>query len=119
MRRGSQKIYLHLFADLEPPVMPTHLCKPGRSADKITQRNERLLHRYYWHGRRQLEPGKRMSYSSLLDTLEMEFDLSKIRIVAIIDECYTDLALIKQQYKDDTDAQVARAFAKRWGWLVW
>lgn len=119
-QRGSLK----LFEDYrQPPEVAAPHCEmtalKGRSANLIDERNELLLHRYYWHNRRETEPGVRMSYNSLLRILRTEFFLETRTIVNLIDENYAQLQLIRREYSDHTDVQVAKEFAKKFCWLVW
>lgn len=114
MLRGQQKLFTDLLQH-EPPMVAVK----GRSATLIDARNELLLHRYYWHNRRDIEPGVRMSYQSLLDTIKNEMFLEARTIVNIMDEYYRNFQQIRQQYKDYTDKQLSREMQARWPWLVW
>lgn len=114
MQRGQQK----LFNDLIERELVMVAVK-GRSATLIDARNELLLHRYYWHGRRELEPGVRMSYQSLLSAIKTELFIEDRTIVNILDEYYADFQHVRQQYRHYTDAQLSREMKTRWPWLVW
>lgn len=91
----------------------------GRSATLIDARNELLLHRYYWHNRREIEPGVRMSYQSLLSTVKEELFIEERTIVNLLSELYREFQIIRQQYKEYSDVQLSRQMQKRWPWLVW
>lgn len=114
MQRGQQKLFNDLIE--QEPVM---VAVKGRSANLIDARNELLIHRYYWHNRREIEPGVRMDYSSLLTTIKTELFLEERTIVNIMDDCYREFQIVRKQYKDYTDAQLSRELKGRWPWLVW
>lgn len=113
--RGQQK----LFNDFIEPHQPLLVAVKGRSATLIDARNELLLHRYYWHSRREIEPGIRMSFDSLLSAVSDEFFIERRTIINVLDACYRDYQLLRTQYKDHTDAQLSRHLKARWPWLVW
>lgn len=114
MQRGQQKLFNNLIE--REPVM---LAVKGRSASLIDKRNDLLLHRYYWHNRREIEPGVRMSFQSILTTVKEELFLEERTIVNIMDDCYREFQIMRQHYKDYTDAQLGRELRGRWPWLVW
>ena len=66
--RGSQNFSL-LFENEAPEAELKAVSRIGRDAELIESRNELLLHRYYWHGTRELEPGLRMSFESVITAL--------------------------------------------------
>ena len=114
MQRGQQKLFNDLLNN--EPLM---LAVKGRSATLIDARNELLIHRYYWHNRREIEPGVRMSYQSLLNTIKDELFIEERTIVNLMSDLYRDFQVIRQKYKECTDLQVSRQLQKRWPWLVW
>lgn len=76
------------------------LAQKGRSSLMIENRDEKLLHRYYYHARI-----LQIRYDNVLEALEIEFDLSRVTIVKIIAKNtarlkqIADSALTREQLK--------------------
>ncbi len=62
----------------------------GRDRDLITQRNEKLLHRYLFYG---LYTDKRRPV--VLKQLTLEFDLTEERINRLISEMFDELQMLR------------------------
>lgn len=78
--RGQNSAFLCLFTEETPPeVQPAVADRPGRNEDLVRQRDELLLHRYYYYVKI-----VRRQYQDTLDLLQAEFFLSQRRIVDII-----------------------------------
>lgn len=109
---------ISLFKDIFEQPRPIEKSRKGRSLSLIEKRNELLLARYYWHGRKKIE-GKTISYSSLLETVSNEFFLSMVTIPEIVDANYDMLSALKRQWHDEPEEKMQKAFAKKWPHFVW
>jgi hypothetical protein len=107
-----------LFAEIFVPTIPDKQRK-GRSLSQIEKRNECLIDRYYWHGRKLLEGGKRIAYSSLLETVSNEFFLSYVTIPEIVDNNYHYLSQLKKEWEHEKEEKMRRHFQEKWQHLVW
>lgn len=116
--RGSQQFAL-LFAEEAPAPGLKAVPRSGRDAELVEDRNELLLHRYYWHSSREIEPGVRMGFESLLKLLSAEFFLTKRRITDIIEDNAAEIKRIRNEHADMGPAAVARKFSRQWSWLNW
>lgn len=115
--RGAQVFTQTLF--------PPERCKElsfktsGRDADLIEQRNLLLLHRYYWHGTKEIAPGIRMSFESVIECLKKEFFLSERRITDIVEANADVIRSIRKAHMNMRPADIIRKFAKTWPHLTW
>ncbi|MBL0144912.1 MAG: hypothetical protein IPP48_03290 [Chitinophagaceae bacterium] len=82
--RGQQA----LFSDILPPIISIKNSGIGRNKVLHQNRNNKLIHRYYWYA--QLQP-QRLDYSYIINQLSNEFDLSDFRIIIVIQENHAQL----------------------------
>ena len=115
--RGSLTLFKEVFQ--APPTTTQTEKRKGRSSSLHDKRNECLLDRYYWHGRREIEPGKTMSYDSLLRTIAEEFFLSKSTVPEVVDVNYDTLIAIKKEWADKPQLALQKYFMKKWPHFVW
>lgn len=94
--RGQQSI----FADILPPIRKEKQAGIGRSKTLISNRNTKLIYRYYYYT--QLQP-RRLDYSFIINEIANEFDLSDFRLIIIMQENHAELKQVfaaKPQKKD-------------------
>jgi hypothetical protein len=111
--RGSRTLFSDIFVAIPDKQ------RKGRSLSLIEKRNECLIDRYYWHGRKILEGGKRIAYSSLLETISNEFYLSHITIYEIVDNNYEYLTQLKKEWQDEKEEKMRKHFQCKWLHLIW
>jgi hypothetical protein len=78
MKRGSR-----FFVEFIENETAEKTGKKGRSIKMIEQRNEKLLHRFFYHSRL-----RQLKYESVLSELVNDFDLTESTLTQII-ECNT------------------------------
>jgi hypothetical protein len=94
-----------LFADIIIDDKPVHTATDG-----TTRRNTKLVHRYYWYAK--LQP-KQLDYGYILTQLELEFDLSTVRLIVVLNDNHD---LLKQII---ATKPTARQLAGMYPYLVW
>jgi len=87
--------------------------RKGRSLSLIEKRNECLVDRYYFHGR------KKVSYAYLLEIISNEFFLSMVTIPEVIEANFNTLASLKKQWHDQDEKKLAEHLRKKWPHLMW
>lgn len=118
MPAGVRTLFQEIFM---PETAIPDKQRKGRSSTLIEKRNECLLDRYYWHGRKQID-GKRIDYSSLLETVSNEFFLSMVTIPDIVDANYTYLTTLKSDWPiwdRQKEEKMRKHFQLKWPHLVW
>jgi hypothetical protein len=116
--RGAQNFNL-LFTD----IITNDTClmdkRQGRDAALDEARNICLLHRYFFHGSREIEPGVCMSYESVVAIVAREFFLSKNRVIRIVENNLSYIGDMKRKYKGVPHDTIRRSFAKQYPHLSW
>ncbi len=101
--RGSNTLFADIFIDEKPVEKQVK----GRSASLNSQRNELLVHRFYYHGL------KGLRYDLVIAEISKEFFLTDVTIPKVIADNYPLLTALK---KSPPSKQF---FQKKWPHLVW
>lgn len=103
--RGQRK----LFENFEQEVLAeSPLPKKGRSPQLQEKRDALLVARFYFYTKT-----TKYRYEYILEILEIEFFLSKCRIVAVLDEQFV---AVRKLHKEQPQVSI---FKKEWPHLVW
>jgi hypothetical protein len=103
---GQQSI----FSDILPTLQKPKAEGIGRSKVLITQRNTKLIYRYYYYVK--LQP-HRLDYSYIIDTISTEMDLSDYRTIIILQQNHAELKTILAQ------ELTKKELAKKYPFLSW
>ena len=101
---------VRIFANLlkENASLGTNIKKTGRSKELIKQRNDLLLHRFYFKVKIE-----RKNYEDTIDELHTEFHLSKMQVQRLIGSNGDEILAIKKE------APTVKALQIQWKFINW
>lgn len=102
--RGKQKLYDQVFNE----AIQIKTEKPRPRNFYLPERNDALVHRYYFHGHI-----NRMRFDDLLCQLEREFHLTQTRLTAIINQCLPEITRLIDEKPG------VRQLEKKFPWFNW
>jgi hypothetical protein len=103
--RGQQSLFSNL---LTPEVTKTTYTKRGRNDVFITNRDDRMIFRYYYYAKI-----LQLQYPIILANLSAEFDLSELRIIVILNDKHKQLKEVFTQQPTPKELKL------KYTWLDW
>jgi len=114
--RGSLSIYKNLFGEDQPTN--TIDLEPNQREKKVSC----ILDYYYFTGQQEIiingKPA-RINYSSLLEIVSDAFFISTFTLHDIIKANSEKLAMVKQEWKTKSTAEMKKSFSAKWPQFVW